>query len=111
MNGLLDLAGKTAIVTGGARGVGKATALLLAEAGVSVGIGFRSREEEARATVREMEAWGVNAWAQAGDLGNPKEARALFRSHVDEAQLSKEPHRECSTTPSPLSTSAASTHT
>lgn len=58
--------------------MGKATALLLAEAGVSVGIGFRSREEEALATVRAVEALGVNAWAQAGDLGDPDAARALF---------------------------------
>jgi 3-oxoacyl-[acyl-carrier protein] reductase len=78
MNGLLDLTGKTAVVTGGSRGVGRATALLLAEAGASVGIGYRSREEEAMDTVRAMQPFGGKAWAQAGDLGDPAQARALF---------------------------------
>ena len=47
MQPLIDLSGKTAIVTGGSRGVGAATAVLLARAGASVGIGYRSREDEA----------------------------------------------------------------
>jgi len=58
--------------------VGRATALLLARAGASVGIGYRSREEEARGTLRELEALGVKAWAQAGDLGRSEDAAALF---------------------------------
>ncbi len=78
MDRLLDLTGKTAVVTGGSRGVGKATAILLARAGASVGIGFRSREEEALKTVRELEALGVLAWAQSGDLSRPEEAEKLF---------------------------------
>ncbi|MGD8362082.1 MAG: SDR family oxidoreductase [Gemmatimonadota bacterium] len=84
MNGLLDLNGKTAVVTGGSRGVGRATSLLLAEAGASVGIGYRSREGEAQETIRAMEAFGVRAWAQAGDLGNPQEAKALFERADEE---------------------------
>ena len=79
MNDLLDLTGKTAVVTGGSRGVGRATALLLAKAGASVGIGFRSREDEAEETVRALEALGVKAWAQSGDLGSSEDAEALFR--------------------------------
>lgn len=78
MNSLLDLSGKTAVVTGGSRGVGRATALLLARAGASVGIGFRNREDEAEETVKAVEAFGVQAWAEAGDLGNPKDAARLF---------------------------------
>mgnify|MGYP001822635202 FL=1 len=78
MNDLLDLRGRTAVVTGGSRGVGRATALLLARAGASVGIGYRSRAEEALETVRDLEAFGVAAWAQPGDLGDPKDARELF---------------------------------
>jgi 3-oxoacyl-[acyl-carrier protein] reductase len=84
MNGLLDLRGKTAVVTGGSRGVGKATALLLARAGASVGIGYRSREEEARETVMALESLGANAWAQAGDLGRSAEAAALFQRADEE---------------------------
>jgi 3-oxoacyl-[acyl-carrier protein] reductase len=79
MSTLLDLAGKTAVVTGGSRGVGRATALLLGKAGASVGIGYRSRESEALDTVRELETLGVRAWAEAGDLGDPQGSAALFR--------------------------------
>lgn len=79
MSELLDLRGKTAVVTGGSRGVGRATALLLARAGASVGIGYRSREKDARKTVGALEALGVKAWAEAGDLGDPKDAERLFQ--------------------------------
>ena len=79
MTNLLDLEGKTAVVTGGSRGVGRATALLLAQAGASVGIGFRSRTEEAQETVELLKEMGVHAWAEAGDLGDPRDAERLFQ--------------------------------
>ncbi len=78
MKNLIDLRGKTAIVTGGSRGVGRATALLLAQAGASVGIGFRSRFDEALETVEALKSLGVHAWAEAGDLGDARDARRLF---------------------------------
>jgi len=84
MDALLDLTGKTAVVTGGSRGVGRATALLLAKAGCAVGIGYRSRGEEARDTVRAVEAQGVKGWAHPGDLGDPDDAKALFRRADEE---------------------------
>jgi len=78
VSGVLDLTGRTALVTGGSRGVGRATALLLARAGASVGIGYRSRADEARATVRELKDVGVDAWAQPGDLTRPEAVEELF---------------------------------
>ena len=75
---LIDLAGKNAVVTGGARGIGRATAELLGRAGASVGIGYRSRAAEAYHTVAALTALGVHAWAEAGDLGRPEDARRLF---------------------------------
>lgn len=74
----MDLKGKTALVTGGSRGVGRATALLLARAGADVGISYRTREEEALAVVGELESLGVKAWAQAGDLADPGQVASLF---------------------------------
>ncbi len=78
MSGLLDLSGKNAVVTGGSRGVGRATAVLLARAGASVGIGYLNRRAEADDTVRALEALGVRAWAEAGDVGSSHGARRLF---------------------------------
>jgi 3-oxoacyl-[acyl-carrier protein] reductase len=77
--GMIDLGGRKAVVTGGSRGVGRATALLLARAGASVGIGYRSREAEAQRTVELVRSFGVEAWAEPGDLSTADGAAALFR--------------------------------
>lgn len=74
----IDLNGKRALVTGGSRGVGAATARMLAAAGADVGIAYRSREAEAEAVVSELRSRGARAWAQAGDLADAGAVRALF---------------------------------
>jgi 3-oxoacyl-[acyl-carrier protein] reductase len=78
MNDLIDLSGKNAIVTGGSRGVGRATAVLLARAGANVGIGYRSRKADADGVVEELRGLGIHAWAHAGDLGRVEDVEALF---------------------------------
>jgi 3-oxoacyl-[acyl-carrier protein] reductase len=75
----LGLRGKRALVTGGSRGVGRATALLLARAGAEVGIGFRSRRAEADEVVGAIEAAGGRGWAHAADLATAEGAASLFR--------------------------------
>jgi 3-oxoacyl-[acyl-carrier protein] reductase len=75
---MIDLSGKCAVVTGGSRGVGRATALLLAEAGASVAIGYRSRSSEADDTVTELRKLGVTALSVPADLSDPEGARILF---------------------------------
>jgi 3-oxoacyl-[acyl-carrier protein] reductase len=84
MQPLIELTGKNAIVTGGSRGVGRATALMLARAGASVGIAYRSREAEAGEVVDACRAHGVHAWTQAGDLSRPEDVEALFVRGDDE---------------------------
>lgn len=74
----LGLRGKRALVTGGSRGVGLATARLLARAGADVGIGYRARADEAEAAVTELRALGVRAFAHAADLATPEGAESLF---------------------------------
>ena len=75
---LVDLSGKNALVTGGSRGVGRAAALLLGRAGASVGIGYRSRRDEAEKTVDALHEIGVPAWAEMGDLSDPGDVETLF---------------------------------
>ena len=75
----IDLRGKAAVVTGGARGIGRAVALMLADAGCDVGIAYRSRRADADATVADLERRGVRAWAEGGDLGDAAVAELLFK--------------------------------
>jgi 3-oxoacyl-[acyl-carrier protein] reductase len=75
---MIDLKGKRALVTGGSRGIGAATALLLAECGADVGIGYRNREKDAQDIVRRISAFGVRGFAHASDLSTPSGTELLF---------------------------------
>lgn len=79
----IDLRGKRALVTGGSRGVGAATARLLASAGASVGITYLAREEDATSVVGELREIGVGAWSHSVDLADPDAVEALY-GRVDE---------------------------
>lgn len=74
---MISLHGKQALVTGGSRGIGAATARLLAKAGASVGIAYRSRTDEALAVVEELKALNVQAFAFQGDIGT-RDANMAF---------------------------------
>jgi 3-oxoacyl-[acyl-carrier protein] reductase len=67
---VIDLSGRRAFVTGGSRGIGRATAQLLARAGASVAIGYATRRDDADATVTAIRAAGGQAEAVGGDLGD-----------------------------------------
>ncbi|MGH3251521.1 MAG: SDR family oxidoreductase [Trebonia sp.] len=80
----LPLAGKSAIVTGAARSIGRETALALARDGASVTVHYHSRKAEADQTVEAIRALGAAVIAVPGDLTDPAAAQDLF------AQTAKE---------------------
>ena len=77
------LAGRTAVVTGSSRGVGAATAKLLAGMGANVVINYRQKAPRANKVVTEIEAAGGRAVAVGADLTDPQSVRELMRTAVD----------------------------
>jgi 3-oxoacyl-[acyl-carrier protein] reductase len=75
---VISLRGQRALVTGGSRGIGAATALLLADCGADVGVGYRARQADAAEIVRQLADRGVRAFAHAADLSTLEGTTSLF---------------------------------
>lgn len=75
----IDLRGKAALVTGGARGIGRAAALALAEAGADVAIGYHRHEEAAQRVLPELQSLGARALAVSGDLSRRSNCGRVFQ--------------------------------
>jgi NAD(P)-dependent dehydrogenase (short-subunit alcohol dehydrogenase family) len=69
---------EVAVVTGGSRGIGAATARLLASRGWSVAVGYLQAADAAEAVVESCRGLGVEAVAVAGDLSTPEAVTRLF---------------------------------
>lgn len=80
---MIDLSGKSALVTGGSRGIGKAIALRLATQGADVAFSYRGNEVAAEETKAAVEAQGRRAIARQGDVTDPAAANALVAATVD----------------------------
>ncbi|MDR0990866.1 MAG: SDR family oxidoreductase [Propionibacteriaceae bacterium] len=70
---------KIAIVTGGSRGIGRATCIKLAEDGWNVALLYHGHEEPAQETVKLIEAAGGQGWAFKADVANEEQVRATVR--------------------------------
>ena len=81
---MIDLSGKSAVITGGARGIGRAIALRLAEQGADVAFSYRGNAEAARQTVADIEALGRKALAVQADVVQPESAKALIDAAIAE---------------------------
>jgi 3-oxoacyl-[acyl-carrier protein] reductase/pteridine reductase len=78
------LAGRAALVTGGARRIGRAVALALASTGADVAITYRDSQPEAEETVRALAAFGVEAFAVRTDLSDPESIRQSVAAVIEE---------------------------
>jgi len=77
--GLKPLRGKTCLITGGARRLGRASALALAKAGADVAITFRKSARDAQSTVVDLSSLGVRAFALHCDITDEASVKAMMK--------------------------------
>ena len=75
---MIDLKGKTALITGGSRGIGRASALLMGEAGADVAISYNNNAQAANNVVSDLQEMGRQALAIQGDLSLEETAEEIF---------------------------------
>jgi 3-oxoacyl-[acyl-carrier protein] reductase len=78
-----ELEGRSALVTGGSRGIGRAICLELARQGARVAVNFVSSEALAAAVAGEITAAGGEAFAVRGDVSIPSDAAAIVKAATD----------------------------
>ncbi|MEO8462016.1 MAG: 3-oxoacyl-[acyl-carrier-protein] reductase [Chloroflexota bacterium] len=80
---MIDLTGKSAVVTGGSRGIGRAIVLRLATQGCDVAFSYRGNAAAAADAVAAVEALGRRALALQGDVSQPEAADALIKAALE----------------------------
>lgn len=74
-----EFAGKTVLVTGGSRGIGRASALRLASEGARVGVNYATRRDKADEVVRKISTAGGTAVAVQGDVTSPEQVQRMVQ--------------------------------
>ena len=80
---MIDLSGRTALVTGGSRGIGRAIALRLAGQGADVAFSYRGNQSAANGTVADIEALGRKGLAVQADVSDADAADGLVKTVID----------------------------
>ncbi len=80
---MFDLAGKVAIVTGGSRGIGRATSIAVGRAGAHVVVGFRANQRAAEETLRSIEQAGGRGEILGFDVADPDAVDSAVKRVVD----------------------------
>lgn len=80
---LIDLSGKAALVTGGSRGIGAATAILLAQAGAKVALTYRTRKDDAENVVKAIEGDGGRCRAVQAELSSREDCERMVAETVN----------------------------
>jgi enoyl-[acyl-carrier protein] reductase III len=75
---MTNLQGKVALITGGSRGIGRATAIRLAENGVDIVVNYVRHRRDAEATVAAIEAHGVSCLAVKANVAREKDVERMF---------------------------------
>ncbi len=77
---MIDLTGKRALVTGGSRGIGGATSLMLARCGADVAVHYRSRASTAEEMIRRVAGLGRRAMAVSAELSDREAVDRAFQT-------------------------------
>ena len=80
---MIDLSGKSAVITGGSRGIGKSIGLRLAAQGADVAFSYRGNADAAKATAAEIEALGRKSLAIQADVTQPEAAEELIKAALE----------------------------
>jgi 3-oxoacyl-[acyl-carrier protein] reductase len=80
---MINLQGRVALITGGSRGIGRATAILFAKANADVAITYHVNENAAKSTLEEIQRLGRKAIAVKGNVGKSEDVKRMVKEVMD----------------------------